>query len=163
MGIKDFAAKVVIHPLSPGESLHFPIQGSPEKNREITLRTMSGNHPGGSLLYRMEDSKKSLVYGLDCELDETFTSDYLNFAQKTDLLVWDATFTQNDQKKGWGHSTWEQGIAFCRKVSASQVMMLHYDPSYTDAFLSEQETLARQADPASLFAREGMTILLPAE
>lgn len=160
IGLSDFKAKVFIHPLVPGKAVRLWGQEG-EKNERITLYTLPGNHPGGSLLYRMEGAGNSLVYGLDCEMDETIAPAYLDFARHANLLLWDATFTQNDWKKGWGHSTWEQGLAVRRQAGADRILMLHYANGYTDDFLSQQEEQARQQDPSCCFAKEGMTIFLP--
>ena len=60
---------------------------------------------------------------------------------------------------GWGHSTWEQGIALRRASGAGTVLMTHYSWDYTDEFLRRQEKQAA-IDGGCLFAREGMVITL---
>lgn len=161
IGLKDFQAKVFIHPLCPKKTVRLFGQEHRKEGEGIILHTLPGNHPGKSLLYRMEGAGKSLVYGLDCEIDAGFAPAYIDFARNADLLFWDAAFTEKDKKAGWGHSTWEQGIAFRQQANINQVLMLHYSSDYTDSFLARQEELAKQRDPASCFAKEGMTILLP--
>lgn len=136
LGLKDFPACVQVHEIGP-ESL-FPLGES-----HITVRTMAGDHPGGSLLYRLEDGRHSMVYGLDCELTEKSAGALMEFARDAGLLVWDANFTAKDLRKGWGHSTWEQGLELGKRAGVGEVLMTHYSREYTDSFLREQERLAQ--------------------
>ena len=113
---------------------------------------MEGNHPGGSLLYRLEEMTdenggyktggKSLVYGLDCEINEDIFSACAAFAKESSLLIWDAGFAGEDLRPGWGHSTWQQGIAMRQAAGAERVLMTHYNWAYSDTFLWRQEELA---------------------
>lgn len=150
VGFHDFAARIQVRELTSGESLAL--------GRDLTLSTMAGNHPGGSLLYRLEGGGKTLVYALDCEMTGDTPAALAAFARDADLLVWDAAFAPKELIRGWGHSTWEEGIALGRRARAKRVLMTHYSQSYTDRFLAEQETLA--GTDSCLFAREGMVIEL---
>lgn len=154
VGFSDFAAKVFFHELRPGEK--FSLNG-------LTVDTMEGNHPGGSVLYRIDSKSmdgmiKSLVYALDCETDEKTSRRLKKFAEETDLLLWDAGFTTEDLKAGWGHSTWEQGVAVRRAARAEKVVMMHYNAEYDDMFLQRLEETAKKEDGAVIFAREGMKL-----
>ena len=75
-------------------------------------------------------------------------------------MVWDANFTSQDLARhpGWGHSSWEQGVELGREAGAGLILMTHYNQSYTDDFLREQERLA--AGPGVCFAREYMEALV---
>ena len=151
LGLDDFRARVEVRELTPGVRL--PLGDG------IVLSTLRGNHPGDSLLYRLEGDGKTLVYALDCEMDEGMCAELTRFAQNADLLIWDATFAPGDLKKGWGHSTWQEGLALGRLTGVKRVLMAHYAQTYSDRFLSEQEKLAK-ADSRCLFAREGMVLQL---
>lgn len=160
LGIHDFCAKIVIHPLLP--KMHIRLSGKEGllENQGVCIHTMSGNHPNGSLLYRLEGEGKRLVYGLDCEMNTQLLPAFVRFAHQAGVVIWDATFTAEDIQKGWGHSSWEQGIAVGRQAEAEKVVMMHYSRDYTDAFLAQQEELAKPCAPIACFAREGMTIFL---
>ena len=151
VGLDDFPARVELRELVPGARLTL--------GDGIALSTLRGNHPGGSLLYRLEGGGKTLVYALDCEMDEDMSAALARFAQKADLLIWDAAFAAGDLKKGWGHSTWQEGLALGRTAGVKRVLMAHYAQTYSDSFLSEQEKLAA-ADSRCLFAKEGMVLRL---
>lgn len=160
LGFKDFRANIFFHPLLPGSALRLAGQEDLPEGKGLMLHTLPGNHPNGSLLYRIDGDGKRLVYGLDCEMNETIAPAYLDFSREADLLIWDANFTAEDMQKGWGHSTWEQGVDIRRWAKAERILMIHYSLGYTDSFLSRQETLARQTDPDCCFAKEGMMITL---
>ena len=149
VGLDDFQAGVEVRELEPGARL--PLGNG------LVLSTLRGNHPGNSLLYRLEGGGKTLVYALDCEMDEAMSAALERFAENADLLIWDATFAPGELKAGWGHSTWQEGLALGGRAGAKRVLMTHYAQTYTDGFLSEQETLAG-SDGRCLFAREGMVI-----
>lgn len=148
--LTDCAAELTFHTFCPGDS--FDLDG-------LTVSTMAGNHPGGSILYRLDGDGKRVTCALDCETDETAISALTGFARESSLLIWDAGFTQSDLRPGWGHSTWEQGLALGRAADVGQVLMTHFGRTYTDAFLRRQEALAQQ-DPRCLFAKEGLVITL---
>ena len=156
VGFHDFKARVTFHELNPGDGFSLEIL----KGEFLKGYTMQGNHPGGSLLYRLEAAGKSLTYALDCEMDEKTFHQLAEFSRGTCLLIWDAGFSPEHLRPGWGHSTWQQGIALRLAAQAKMALMMHYDWSYSDTFLRCQEQKARQQDPASRFAKEGMVITL---
>lgn len=154
--LADGRARVFFHEVWDGRP--FPLAG--ETASGLTVTAMEGCHPGGCYYYRLEGNGRSLVYALDCELSREMFRELTDFAQGTDLLVWDASFTSKDAKPGWGHSTWEEGLTLARAAEARQVLMTHFSTGYTDEFLREQERLARAADSAVCFAKERMRIEL---
>ena len=170
--LRDFPARVEIHEITPGESFYLAedreaagkMEVLEEENcrEHVRIRTMPGNHPNQSLLYRLEYGGKSIVHVLDCELNEEIFPTLSEFAREASLLIWDANFTDEEleRHRGWGHSSWEQGIALRRRAEAETVLMTHYASSYKDRFLQEQERLAAMEDAASRFAREGMELEL---
>ena len=151
LGLEDFRARVEVRELAPGARL--PLGDG------VTVSTLRGNHPGDSLLYRLEGGGKTLVYALDCEMEPGMRAALARFAQNADLLIWDAAFAPGGLKKGWGHSTWQEGLALGNLAGVKRVMMTHYSQTYSDRFLSEQEKLAA-ADSRCLFAKEGMVVSL---
>jgi len=149
LGLRDCMARLSFHELRPGE--RFQMGG-------FSGATTVGNHPGGSLLCRLEADGKGIVYALDCETDGDVFDRLSKFSLGADLLVWDASYTQADKRLGWGHSTWEEGLALCRAAGVKRVLMTHYSQEYTDQFLREQELKAQKADRACIFAKEGMVL-----
>lgn len=152
IGLDDVPSEPTVHEIGP-EMSFAAAEG-------LTVRTFRGCHPNRSLLYRIENDASSVVYALDCELTEGLFPKLADFARDCTLLIWDANFTDEDLKSGWGHSTWKQGIRVAQAAGADQVLMTHYDRHYTDDLLREQERAARRTDESCLFAREGMVINL---
>ena len=110
----------------------------------------------------MEQEEQSIIYGLDCEMNDAMLQALRNFSQDGSLLIWDANFTDEDLErcKGWGHSSWRQGIALGREARVKMVLMTHYSGEYTDEFMQKQQELAAREDVSCCFAREGMVIHL---
>ena len=159
------ATEKVLERSIPSERKTGRVKGSQKEENckeHVRIRTMPGNHPNQSLLYRLEYGGKSIVHVLDCELNEEIFPTLSEFAREASLLIWDANFTDEEleRHRGWGHSSWEQGIALRRRAEAETVLMTHYASSYKDRFLQEQERLAAMEDAASRFAREGMELEL---
>ena len=150
LGLRDFPARIEFHEFVPGDS--FALDG-------LTVSTMAGSHPGGSILYRLDDAENSVTYALDNETDERTFVALANFARESSLMIWDAAFAPSKLRPGWGHSTWEQGLRLGRAAGVGQVLMTHYDWSYTDEFLRLQQRPADR-EPICRFAREGMVIAL---
>ena len=151
LGLDDFLSRVEVRELTAGARLSL--------GTGVRLSALRGNHPGNSLLYRLEGGGKTLVYALDCEMDGNMRGALAAFAQNADLLIWDASFAPDGLIKGWGHSTWQEGLALGRQAGVKRVLMTHYSQTYSDRFLSEQERLA-SADSRCLFAKEGMVLPL---
>ncbi len=167
LGLEDMRADVRIHEVSPGESFFLAENterlgrvGETKEAGCVRIHTLPGKHPGGSLLYRLEEGDKSLVHALDCEPDRELGEELAAFARNSSLLIWDGTFTKEEllRRKGWGHSSWEQGIGMRRAAGAALVLITHHAPEHTDRFLQEQEEQARAEDEACCFAREGMVL-----
>lgn len=150
VGIRNVPARVEFHEIQPGDCFRLD---------SLSVSTMAGNHPGGSILYRLEAGGKRLTCALDCEADRQVLSALAEFARGSDLVIWDATFARPDLRPGWGHSTWEQGLELGRAAKAGQVLMTHYSWNYSDEFLRRQEEEAAK-DGVCRFAKEGMVIAL---
>lgn len=150
LGLRDFKAALHIHELRLGQRV--------ELAEGLAAETMAGNHPNGSLIYRLEGARQRICYALDCELEGDWAERLAGFIQGCGLLVWDASFTSQDLRKGWGHSTWEQGAGLAAAAGVKTVLMAHFSSDYQDRFLREQERLAGQVAPSIRFAREGMEV-----
>ena len=148
--LDGLAASVQFHELEPGQSCSIG---------DVTVHTAAGDHPGGSLLYRLEMDGKTLVYTLDCESTTQARATLQRFAAGADLLIWDATFAPEHLRPGWGHSTWAQGLEVGAAAGVHQLLMTHFSTDYTDSFLHEQEAAARCRGKCT-FAKEGMRLEL---
>ena len=150
--LADVPAQVHFHPVPPDTDFRLADGLGPE------IAALAGDHPGGSLLYRLRDGDSALVHALDCELRGGMAARLTAFAEHAALLVWDAGFAPADLRPGWGHSTWEQGCAAARASGVDTVLMSHYGADYTDTFLDQQAALASREEPRCRFAKEGMRL-----
>ena len=65
------------------------------------------------------------------------------------------TETEYLSHKGWGHSTWLEGVKLAEKMKISNLIITHHSPERTDEELLDMETEARQRFAGISFAREG--------
>lgn len=146
-------ACIAFHDFAAGEVLR-PFPG-------IVLRTAPLNHPNGATGYRIEFAGKSICYVTDTEhredaLDQTI----VELIRGSELVIYDATYTGEEYPsfKGWGHSTWNEGVRLCEAAGAGRLVAFHHDPDHTDDDLDRiAEQLAR-ARPGSKVASEGLIL-----
>jgi phosphoribosyl 1,2-cyclic phosphodiesterase len=151
--VESFKASIQYHDFRPGEVLK-PREG-------VLLRTAMLNHPGGAIGYRVECGGKVIAYLTDSELlpgkiDEA----HLSLARDADLLVFDCTYTDSEIaiRRGWGHSTWKDGIRLANEARAQTLCLFHHDPSHDDAFMDQLGREAAAARPGTIVAREGLVL-----
>lgn len=128
---------------------------------DLRVRTAALNHPGGALGYRIEHAGKVFCYVTDTEpvpgqLDATI----LDLIQGADMVVYDSTYTEQEleSRRGWGHSTWNEGVRLCRAADAKGLALFHHDPDHDDAFMEALEGEARAAWSKAFAAREGAMV-----
>jgi phosphoribosyl 1,2-cyclic phosphodiesterase len=142
---KDFVAGAVLAP-RPG----------------VTLRTAPLNHPNGATGYRIEHADKAICYVTDTEHTGLGPDPRIvALIAGADLVIYDATYTDEEypQFKGWGHSTWEEGVRVCEAAGAKRLVIFHHDPGHDDRFMDGIAEAAEKRRPGTLVAREGMTLV----
>jgi ribonuclease BN (tRNA processing enzyme) len=77
-------------------------------------------------------------------------------------MIYDCTYTPDEiaSKKGWGHSTWQQGMRLADAAGAKTFCLFHHDPDHDDDFMDGVAAAARAARPGTIVATEGATINL---
>ena len=129
----------------------------------LVLKTAPLNHPNGATGYRVEYGGRSLCYCTDTEhTGDGQDGNILGLIAGADLVIYDATYTDEEfaRYKGWGHSTWQEGIRLCEAAGAKQLAIFHHDPSHDDATMDAIAEAAEQRRPGTLVAREGVTLRL---
>jgi phosphoribosyl 1,2-cyclic phosphodiesterase len=114
----------------------------------IRVRTVPLHHPNGASAYRIDAGGKSVVYASDHEHGASDAdAQLLTFCHGADLLIYDCTYTEETYRahQGWGHSTWQAGIAIAAAAKVKALALYHHDPASTDAVLSRIENAAMQA------------------
>ncbi|MGF1561361.1 MAG: MBL fold metallo-hydrolase [Geminicoccaceae bacterium] len=127
----------------------------------LKLRTAPLNHPGGATAYRVDFAGKSICYVTDTEhtpgeLDDSI----VGLIRGADLVIYDSHFLEDeiDSFKGWGHSTWRQGVRLCEAADAGRLVTFHHEPNRTDAELDVIGEQLAKARPGSLVGREGLIL-----
>jgi phosphoribosyl 1,2-cyclic phosphodiesterase len=127
------------------------------------VRAASGCHPNGVLAYRIEAGGRSLVYATDTEHDGgDLDARLLELARGCDLLIYDAQYTAAEwaERRGWGHSTPEEGARLAAAAGAGTLVLFHHDPAHDDAQVARMEADTRARFPATVAAREGLRLTL---
>ncbi|MDI6797310.1 MAG: MBL fold metallo-hydrolase [Desulfatibacillaceae bacterium] len=128
----------------------------------IRISTAPLNHPGGSCAYRVDYNGKSVVYASDTEHFENIDLRLLTLCRDADLLIYDTMFTPAEYEKhrGWGHSTWQEGMALARQANVKDLHMFHHQPGHSDDDLEKILETAREHFPAIYLAKEGWELTL---
>lgn len=158
--LEIFKAKVSFTEFKAGEQLSCG---------DVQMRTAPLNHPNGATGYRVEHRGKSICYITDTEhrpgeIDATI----VDLCRGADVMIYDSSYTDEEyaRYKGWGHSTWQEGVRVADAAGVGTLAIFHHDPSHSDAFMDD---VAREAAamrpgtvpgglPRVLVAHEGLTL-----
>ncbi len=166
MTLNEHLTKLIAPPLWPLAMDYYPADTfchdieSDFSIGDVSVSFMGSNHPGGGTIFRIERNGKSLVYATDYEHDKRCDQKLIDFANDTDLLFYDAQYTQEEYErfKGFGHSTVETGLSIMEQCHAKQLRFVHHDPRHTDEMLRKMEEKVACENIA--FAKEGEEIFL---
>jgi hypothetical protein len=132
------------------------------RKNKITARWL--NHPQGCLGFRIETPAGTVAYATDNEpgdpkLDESLRE----LAKGADIFINDAQYTPEqlaNTRRGWGHSSWLEGVRVAREVGAKTLVLFHHDPDSTDRMVDSLLRQARDEFDSVFAASEGMVISL---
>jgi len=127
----------------------------------IIVQTAPLQHPDGGSGYRLEFQGKILTYVSDTELGTDLPDHRLvMLARNADLLIADSTYTEDEiaDRRGWGHSTWQDTVRLANAAGAKSLCLFHHDPAHGDDMMDAIGAEARAAYPGTLVAREGLRI-----
>ena len=131
---------------------------------KITARWL--NHPQGCLGFRIETPAGTLAYATDNEPGDVKLDESLReLAMGADIFINDAQFTPEQletTRKGWGHSSWLEGVKVARHAGAKTLVLFHHDPDSTDRMVDSILRQARDDFDSVFAASEGMVITLGA-
>lgn len=135
----------------------------------INIRTARNNHPNGSISYRVEHGGRSVCYVTDTEHYEGRIDPILReFIKNADVVIYDANYTDEEyyglngmpSRRGWGHSTWQEGIKLVKAAGAKKLILFHHNSDRTDGEQKEIDTAAQRVYAHCESAKEGMEIIL---
>ena len=136
---------------------------------EVGVRTAPLNHPNGATGYRIDHLGKSICYITDTEHREgQRDSTIVELCRGADVMIYDSSYTDAEYPhyRGWGHSTWQEGVRVADAAGVGTLVVFHHDPSHDDAFM---DGIARDAAvlrpgnvanglPRAIVAHEGLTL-----
>ena len=122
------------------------------------------NHPQGCLSYRIENNGKSVVFATDTEPGNHQADRALRkICKGADILVYDSQYECSQlerEKKGWGHSCWEEGVSICEESGVKELILFHHDPDCDDQAIDALQERTRVKFPNTRAAFEVMDITL---
>jgi ribonuclease BN (tRNA processing enzyme) len=77
-------------------------------------------------------------------------------------VIYDTAYTESEieAKKGWGHSTWQDGVRLADAAGVKTFCLFHHAPDHDDAAMDALLAEARAARPGTIAAIEGEVIRL---
>lgn len=135
----------------------------------VAVRTAPLNHPNGATGYRIDYRGKSICYITDTEHREgQIDNTIVELCRGADVMIYDSSYTDQEypRYRGWGHSTWQEGVRVANAAGVGTLAIFHHDPSHDDAFMdgvAREAALVRPGIAASglprvLVAHEGLTL-----
>ena len=135
----------------------------PVRIGELDITAFPVSHPDACSGFRIDTPRGSVVYATDHEHGAAAADANLRrHSRGATALIYDAQFTPEEYERyrGWGHSTWREGIRVAADAAVERLVLFHHDPCRTDAALDRVVEEAAAEFPAVSAAREGSCILL---
>ncbi|MGI9439260.1 MAG: MBL fold metallo-hydrolase [Parvibaculales bacterium] len=152
IGLDDFTADVQFIHHAEGESVDFG---------DLHISSLPIPHPGGAHALKATAHDKNFVYATDTEhTKDAPNQELIGFMQAVDLAVYDCTYDDSEfeERRGWGHSTWQEGVRLAQAAGVAQFGIFHHEPERSDEMLLDIETRAKQMLPNSFVTRDFMRI-----
>ncbi len=140
-----------------------PVESAPFTIGTLSVHPFGLNHPQGATGYRLESEEGTVTYATDLEHgDEQFDRILREYAQNSDVLIYDAQYTpeEYERRRGWGHSTWLEATLVAGDADVGQLVLFHHDPSHSDSDCDEIAKQAGRHFPETIVAHEGLIIEL---
>jgi phosphoribosyl 1,2-cyclic phosphodiesterase len=144
-----------------GAKRHFADLGdAPTDLNGAVIRTAPLNHPQGCVGYRIEADGCVFVLATDTEPGSpVHDRSVRELARGGDLLVYDSQYTPHQlegERKGWGHSSWREGVRIAQEQGVKRLVLFHHDPDSDDARVDSLVAAARQEFPCTTGGAEGI-------
>ena len=128
----------------------------------VELQTAPLNHPNRATGYRINYDGRSICYVTDTEhVSGERDGNVVALIRDADLVIYDCSYTDEEyaeKYKGWGHSTWQEGLRLCEAAGAKRLAVFHHDPSHDDDFMDRITAEAQAVRSNTVVAREGMVL-----
>ena len=127
----------------------------------VNVSTIALNHTNGATGYRISGGGRSVCYLTDVEHQGPQADPALaDFIAGADLFIYDCSYTDEEYetRSGRGHSTWQAGMRLADAGNVGTFAIFHHDPAHDDGFMDRVAREALAARPATIVARDGMTL-----
>ncbi|HZP34128.1 MAG TPA: MBL fold metallo-hydrolase [Candidatus Acidoferrales bacterium] len=124
------------------------------------------NHPQGCLGYRIETAVGTIVYATDNQPGNLeYDRNLRRFAEAADIFINDAQYTPQEleRHRGWGHSSWREGVRIAEAAGVRNLVLFHHDPDSSDKAIDGILRDAREQFENTWAAAEGMVMTLGEE
>jgi ribonuclease BN (tRNA processing enzyme) len=118
-------------------------------------------HPQGCVSYRLQTPERAIVIATDREHGEaSHDRALLALCRGAEVLLHDAQYTPEEyaNRRGWGHSTWEQGTRIARESGVKRLVLVSHDPNRSDGEIDRIVEQARRTFPDTVGGAEGMVV-----
>ncbi len=124
---------------------------------DVAARSFPLNHPQGGRGYRFDHQDTSIVVATDHEAGTPADDVLVEMARGAGVLIHDTQYRPDEleDKRGWGHSTWEQAVDIAQRADVEQLLFASHDPGRTDSQVEAMVELASARFASTTAARPG--------
>lgn len=145
----------------------------PDASRDRTIRVgrlrvrwCPVHHPGGCTAYRIDEGPHAVVVATDVEWARSSRPERAALTAlcrdpfPASVLLMDGQYAHATYAAhaGWGHSTWEEGIALARATGVRRLLVTHHEPEMDDRALDRLAARVKRSWSGARLARAGMTV-----
>jgi phosphoribosyl 1,2-cyclic phosphodiesterase len=155
--LEAMKAKLSFEDFQAGDSLDLGQGGG------LKVKTCKLNHPNDATGYRIEHGGKAFCLITDTEhVPGQPDQNILDLIEGADLVFYDSTYTEEEfpSRVGWGHSTWEEGVALCKAANVKKLGIFHHDPEHDDLFMDHLAAKAKATWPNAFVVREQLDLII---
>lgn len=126
----------------------------------VVVTAFPVNHPQGALGFRLDGPLRSVALVTDHESSPESDDTIAAAVHGVDVLIHDAQYLPDefDDRRGWGHSTWEHAVAMAERVGAGRLILTSHGAERTDEAMDAIVAAASARFPPAEAAREGLNL-----
>ena len=102
---------------------------------DLKINSIELNHPGLCSGYSIMSNQKKFCYLLDNEFQSNQKDKLIKFCNNSETVIWDGMYLESEManKRGWGHSSIEQGIEIASQIEVKNFLISHHAPQREDS------------------------------
>ena len=137
----ELKAAVHIHTVREGTPTVLESRAGP-----VRVEAVTGNHPGGSVAYRIISRDAAFLFSGDHEItrDDAVRERTGAMLRGMDMAVVDAAYSRESYRKGWGHSAWEDWFDAAAQCGVKTLVLSHHMEDAEDTELDALQKNVRR-------------------